>query len=60
MAEKRLLGVDELSAYLSLPKSTIYSWVSLRRIPGVVRLGRALRFDKAAVDQWIETEKARP
>lgn len=50
---KRLLTVDELSDYLSLPKATIYTWVSLRRIPGVVRLGRALRFDKRDVDEWV-------
>ncbi|OIO04662.1 MAG: hypothetical protein AUJ52_14865 [Elusimicrobia bacterium CG1_02_63_36] len=59
MEEKRLLSVDELSAYLSLPKSTIYSWVSMRRIPGVVRLGRALRFEKQAIDRWIDAEKTR-
>lgn len=54
MTEKRLLNVEELSAYLSLPKPTIYSWVSLRRIPGVVKLGRALRFEKEAIDRWID------
>ena len=58
MNEKRLLSVDELSAYLSLPKPTIYSWVSMRRIPGVVRLGRTLRFEKEAVDRWVDTRRS--
>jgi len=58
MTENRLLSVDELSAYPSLPKPTIYTWVSLRRIPGVVKLGRALRFEKAAVDRWVEAGKS--
>lgn len=53
MTEKRLIDVDELSDYLSLPKATIYTWVSLRRIPGVVHLGRALRFEVEAIDRWV-------
>ena len=53
----RLLNVQELSAYLSLPVSTIYTWASLGRIPGVVRLGRALRFDRAAIDEWVEKRR---
>jgi len=50
---KKLITVDELSIYLSLPKATIYTWVCLKRIPGVVKLGRAVRFDLAAIDRWI-------
>lgn len=51
----RLLDVDGLSVYLSLPKATIYTWVSIKKIPAaaVVRLGRALRFDREAIDAWI-------
>lgn len=55
--EKRLLNVAELSIYLSLPKDSIYTMVSLRKLPGVVHLGRALRFEKAAIDRWV-SEKA--
>lgn len=51
--EKRLMNVPELSEYLSLPKASIYTMVSLKKIPGVVRIGRALRFEKSAVDDWI-------
>lgn len=53
----RLLNVSDLGAYLALPVSTIYTWVSLGRIPGVVRLGRALRFDKAEIDRWVEANR---
>jgi len=58
MNERRLLTADELAAYLSLPKGTIYAWVSMRKIPGVVKLGRVLRFEKEAVDRWIDSAKA--
>lgn len=56
--EKRLMNVAELAVYVSLPKNSIYTMVSLRKLPGVVRLGRALRFEKAAIDQWVN-EKAK-
>ena len=54
----KLFNVRELSAYLSLPPSTIFTWTSMGRIPGVVRLGRALRFDRAEIDRWIESKKS--
>ncbi len=57
--DKRLLDVNQLSEYLSLPKATIYTWVSLRRIPpgAIVRLGRSLRFDRKVIDSWVEEHK---
>lgn len=57
----RLLDVDGLSKYLSVPKATIYTWVSLRRFPpaAIVRLGRALRFDLKEIDGWIEKQNSR-
>lgn len=57
----RLLDVDGLSKYLSLPKSTIYTWVSLRRFPekSIVRLGRSLRFDLQVIDEWIKSQSAK-
>ncbi|MBI3549881.1 MAG: helix-turn-helix domain-containing protein [Elusimicrobia bacterium] len=54
--EKRLLNVGELSVYLSLPKDSIYTMVSLRKLPGVVHLGRALRFEKAEIDRWVNAK----
>jgi excisionase family DNA binding protein len=54
--EKRLLNVTELSGYLSLPKDSIYTMVSLKKLPGIVHLGRALRFEKAAIDRWVNEQ----
>lgn len=55
---KRLLNVEELSEYLSMPIATIYTYVSTGRIPAacIRRIGRALKFEKAAVDAWINAE----
>ena len=53
--EVRLLSVPGLSKYLSIPKATIYTWVSLGRIPSnaIIRLGRSLKFDRRGIDEWI-------
>lgn len=57
---RKLLDIDGLSKYLSMPKATIYTWVSLRKIPAqaIVRLGRALRFDRVEIDRWVESSRA--
>lgn len=56
----KLLDIEGLSRYLSMPKATVYTWVSLRKIPpeAVVRLGRTLRFDRVAIDRWVESNRA--
>jgi len=50
---RRLLNVEELSEYIGLSTSTIYSWVSQRRIP-FVKCGRLTKFDLQRIDEWIE------
>ena len=56
MDEKRLLTVDEASYYLGLTKTTLYTWTCQKKIPHV-KIGRALRFDKAEMDAWVESKK---
>lgn len=58
----RLLNIRQLSDYLAMPVATIYTWVCLRRVPAacIVRLGRSLRFDREAVDRWIEERRIGP
>lgn len=56
MLEKRLINVNELSAYISMPRATIYTYVCLGKIPAdcIVKIGRTLKFDIAAIDRWVE------
>ncbi len=56
---KRLLNVRELSDYISMPVTTIYTYVSLGKLPAaaIVRIGRALRFEKTGIDAWINDQK---
>ena len=58
--EQRLMNVRELSAYLSMPTASIYTMVSRRKLPGVVKLGRALRFERGAIDAWVVSRRAEP
>jgi len=55
---KKLLTVEDLSDYLSLPRSSIYTMVSRGKLPGVVHLGRALRFELATIDAWVSAQRA--
>ncbi len=50
---KRLININELSEYMDLSVSTIYSWVSQRRIP-FVKCGRLTKFDLQRIDEWIK------
>jgi len=50
---RRLINVEEFSELTGLSKSTIYSWVSQRRIP-FVKCGRLTKFDLERIDEWIE------
>jgi len=51
--DRRLINIQELSELTGLSTSTIYSWVSQRRIP-FVKCGRLTKFDLQRIDEWIE------
>ena len=54
MAKKQdILTIDELSAYLKIPKSTAYKLCQESKIPGQ-KVGRHWRFRKEAIDRWLE------
>ena len=50
---RRLININELSEYTGLSISTLYSWVSQRRIP-FVKCGRLTKFDLERIDEWIK------
>lgn len=57
--EKRLMNIEELSKYIATPKGSIYTMVCLRKFPPgcIVKIGRSLRFEKEAIDNWVTTNK---
>jgi excisionase family DNA binding protein len=48
-----VLTIDELAAYLKIPKSTLYKLVREGKIPSQ-KIGRHWRFRKVAIDRWLE------
>lgn len=50
---KRLLNVEEASAYLGLQIDTVYKKARMRELPSV-KVGRALRFDVKALERFVE------
>lgn len=56
---RRLLNVHEVAEYTGLSVHTVYSMVSKRRIP-YVKVGRLTKFDRKAIDLWIEKNSVKP
>lgn len=48
-----VLTIGELSAYLKIPKSTLYKLVREGKVPSQ-KIGRHWRFRKEAIDRWLE------
>ena len=55
MAEQRdsVMTIDELSAYLKIPKSTLYKLAQEGRLP-CQKVGRHWRFRRETIDRWLE------
>jgi excisionase family DNA binding protein len=45
--------IDELAAYLKLPKRTLYKLVQEGTIPGH-KVGRHWRFKRDTIDRWLD------
>ncbi len=50
-----LLSIDELAAYLQIPKATLYAWRYRGQGPVGYRLGGHVRYRTADVESWIES-----
>ena len=47
------LDLDQLAAYLSVPKSTLYKLLQRGDLPGH-KIGKVWRFDRDEVDEYIK------
>jgi excisionase family DNA binding protein len=52
----RLLSVEELDAYLGVPKKTVYGCWRQWGLRGY-RVGRYLRFRERHVEEWLQTRE---
>ncbi len=48
-----LLTAREVAELLRVPTASVYALAREGRLPGTVRVGRLVRFDVAALRQWI-------
>ncbi len=51
-----VLTIEELAAYLKIPKSTLYKLVREGKIPSQ-KVGRHWRFLKGAIDEWLTRQE---
>ncbi|MCY1007056.1 helix-turn-helix domain-containing protein [Nannocystis pusilla] len=52
------MTVEELAVLLRTSKGAVYARVSRGGVPGVVRLGRTIRFDPRIIAQWLSAKSA--
>ncbi|MHB1035225.1 MAG: helix-turn-helix transcriptional regulator [Pirellulales bacterium] len=52
--ETRLMGAVELSEVMAVSVRTIRRMASERRLPGQIRFGRAIRWDRAKIMDWVQ------
>ena len=50
----RWMNVQEVAEYLSLKPSTIYAYVSERKVPHYKK-GHVVRFKQEEIDEWMAT-----
>ena len=58
--QQQYMNYKEASEYLGVKIGTLYSWVSLRRIPHVRLSGRMVRFNRDELDQWLADRRIEP
>lgn len=51
----RLMTLNEVSDLLGIPVATLYRWRHRGEGPPGYRIGRHVRFRRAAVEAWIES-----
>ena len=60
LSETDILTVNELHAYLKIPRPPLYPLAQTGRIPAA-KIGKHWRFRKAEIDQWLTAQRwARP
>jgi len=52
-----VMTIEELSAYLKIPKSTLYKLVREGKVPSQ-KVGRHWRFRKETIDRWLDETQA--
>jgi excisionase family DNA binding protein len=54
-----LLTIQEAAHYTGISTTTLYKWVSQRKIPHI-KMGRLVKFDPVKLDEWINQQTVMP
>lgn len=49
-----LWDIDQVSAYLKVPKRTLYAWRTHKYGPQGIRVGRYVRYRRSVVIEWVD------
>ena len=55
-----LLNVEEAAQRLGVAKQTLYNWISARRSPKYIAIGRRRLFDPEDLQQFIDARRIDP
>ena len=56
-----LMSIEDLAEYLGDSKRTVYKYIAEGSGPPYIRISsKNIKFDKADVDQWLESKKVHP
>jgi len=55
----RLFDIQEAAQYTGVSVTTLYKWVSQRKIPHI-KMERLVKFDPAGLDEWIKQQTVMP
>ncbi len=53
-SQNRYLKVLDVAALMDVPASTVYDLARQKRIGGIVRFGRHIRFDRVELERWLK------
>jgi excisionase family DNA binding protein len=56
---RNVMGIDGLSKYLDVSKSTLYKLAQEGKLPGQ-KVGKHWRFRKETVDRWLDEGSDKP
>lgn len=54
----KLMTIEDLSAYLGVPKNTLYQWRTKGKGPVGRKVGKHVRYRESDVDAWLEGQGA--
>lgn len=58
MTIEPLLSIEEVAAWLRVPKKTVYMWRTRGYGPRGMKVGKYLRYRREDVESWIEEQRS--